>query len=82
MQLKAPEKVKCGACQFQLEPQWKETKWCPECKVYVCSRCRGGIKSNKCPKCSKLSLKPGAAGAEKAPDKQKVWRPAPGGENL
>lgn len=83
MQLKLPEKVKCTQCSFQLDPQWKETKWCTECKVYCCSRCRGGIKSQKCPKCSKQALKPGYTGASSAaPAKEKVWRAAPGGDDL
>lgn len=81
MSLKPPEKVKCSQCSFQLDPQWKETKWCTECKVYCCSRCRGGIKSNKCPKCNKMSLKPGYSAAPAKTEKPK-WQPAPGGEDI
>ena len=80
--LAKPEKVKCGACSFQLDPQWKEAKWCTDCKVYCCSRCRGGIKSNKCPKCSKTTLKPGYTGAAATAKGPPKWTPAPGGENL
>lgn len=82
MALQAPQKVKCGPCSFELDPQWKETKWCTDCKVYCCSRCRGGIKSNKCPKCSKPSLKAGHIGLAAQPEKKKVWQAAPGGEDL
>lgn len=83
MALQLPEKVKCGMCSFLLQPEWKEAKWCGDCKAFCCSRCRGGIKVNKCPKCSKESLKPGITGmASKAEAQKKVWRPAPGGEDL
>ena len=85
MPLVMPEKVKCGACSFMLQTEWKETKWCGDCKAFCCSRCRGGIKSNKCPKCTKLTLKPGHVGANAvaaAKKQSKVWQPTPGGENI
>jgi hypothetical protein len=80
----AIQKVKCGMCPIQMDPAWKDAKWCPDCKFWVCAHCRGGIKVNKCPKCKKPGLKmsgtEGAATGEAG--QQKAWKPAPGGEDL
>ena len=84
--IEIPQRVKCGMCSFQLEPQWKECKWCGDCKVFLCARCRGGIKSTKCGKCKKPILKLGVAGLEflkeQAKKKKKTWVRPPGGEAL
>lgn len=84
--VEVPQKVACGTCSFQLEPQWKECKWCGDCKAFCCARCRGGIKSLKCAKCRKLTLKLGAVGQEflkeQAKKKKQTWLPTPGGEDV
>jgi len=48
--------VRCSICGKKTDSGYIGVKWCPECQIWLCSRC-GGAGRKQCPKCKRQTLK-------------------------